>query len=465
VLSEFSDRGFRRAFGALGCSVPPDAELVAEVRGRIDLNLSEFMAIAAQVPGLSPRVLLSLAGGGGLDELERAAPEGRLGWFLRLPRTASRFLSNQIGLAGRVESFEAWFEEERARFLARDLRRADRPGLVDALRQAQEVLARTGEMMLSAASSFLASYVLLRTLLARWIPDRARALEASLLTGLADLESAAPGIALCHVAAIAARDPAAREALLRVDAAPSTLDSIPDGPLRRALVALLEAHGHRAPREAEIATARWREDPTMVLAALRAILLGDAGRVLARIEGQRGVRADAMRQVDRSLSGAKRSAVRHAVAATQRGARVRERLRARVTDVLGWYRAVALEVGRRMGDPQAAFFLQTGEIGRTSPPSCARAAPSGIAIAGCPTRPRASSAIHPPRPLPWDGRTPCRAWPRARGGRRGPCGFSPSRATPARCGPARCWSSPRRTWGGRPCSSPPRPSSPSSAGP
>ena len=42
VLSQFSELGFRRAFGAMGCAVPRDAELVGDFRGRIYLNLTEF---------------------------------------------------------------------------------------------------------------------------------------------------------------------------------------------------------------------------------------------------------------------------------------------------------------------------------------------------------------------------------------------------------------------------------------
>ncbi len=63
ILSGFSELGFRRAFGALGCSVPRDAELVGSFRGRIYLNLTEFMSIASQVPGLKAKTLLSLGGG------------------------------------------------------------------------------------------------------------------------------------------------------------------------------------------------------------------------------------------------------------------------------------------------------------------------------------------------------------------------------------------------------------------
>ena len=41
VLSGFSDLGFRRAFAALGCTVPRRSNLVGNFRGRIYLNLSE----------------------------------------------------------------------------------------------------------------------------------------------------------------------------------------------------------------------------------------------------------------------------------------------------------------------------------------------------------------------------------------------------------------------------------------
>ena len=50
VLSQFSELGFRRAFGAMGCAVPRDAELVGDFRGRIYLNLTEFSAILSQIP-------------------------------------------------------------------------------------------------------------------------------------------------------------------------------------------------------------------------------------------------------------------------------------------------------------------------------------------------------------------------------------------------------------------------------
>ncbi|MEM1415584.1 MAG: PEP/pyruvate-binding domain-containing protein, partial [Myxococcota bacterium] len=64
ILSGFSELGFRRALGSLGCTVPRDAELVGSFRGRIYLNLSELLGLLSQVPGLRPKTLLALGGGG-----------------------------------------------------------------------------------------------------------------------------------------------------------------------------------------------------------------------------------------------------------------------------------------------------------------------------------------------------------------------------------------------------------------
>src|SRR6185295_4955804 len=69
VAGAFSEAGFRRAFAALGCTVPRGARLVGNVYGRFYLNLTQFMRIAAQVPWLDPRTLVDLGGGAGGEEL------------------------------------------------------------------------------------------------------------------------------------------------------------------------------------------------------------------------------------------------------------------------------------------------------------------------------------------------------------------------------------------------------------
>ncbi|MEM9074858.1 MAG: PEP/pyruvate-binding domain-containing protein, partial [Myxococcota bacterium] len=116
VLSSFSELGFRRAFGSLGCTVPKDAELVGSFRGRIYLNMSEFMSIMTQVPGLRPKTLLALGGGGEVDRLESDIERRSPAAFLaRLPWTASRFARENLGLTERLQELEATFAADRNR--------------------------------------------------------------------------------------------------------------------------------------------------------------------------------------------------------------------------------------------------------------------------------------------------------------------------------------------------------------
>src|SRR5579859_1886553 len=71
VARSFSEKGFRKAFASLGCTVPRGAPLVANVYARFYLNLTRFMRVAAQVPGLDPKTLIDLGGGAEVGVLER----------------------------------------------------------------------------------------------------------------------------------------------------------------------------------------------------------------------------------------------------------------------------------------------------------------------------------------------------------------------------------------------------------
>jgi len=104
VLSQFSDLGFRRAFGAMGCTVPRDAELVGDFRGRIYINLTEFSSIMSQIPWIHPSTLVRLGGGQYASELDEVVAErSSTGFFLRLPHgcnpasTSSKPISRTSG--------------------------------------------------------------------------------------------------------------------------------------------------------------------------------------------------------------------------------------------------------------------------------------------------------------------------------------------------------------------------------
>ena len=369
VAAAFSDLGFRRAFGSLGCVVPDNTELVASFHGRIYLNLTNFMRIARQVPVLNARMLLEFGGGGGLDEIERQVEPGQWGPFLaKLPLTGARYLAQNAGLDLRVDRFDAEFRATRDRIYALNLGTLSTRALDDLFEELMALLDRTGAVMLTCASGYLSSVVGIRTVLRIAAGDDADRFERDLLSGVTDLESAAPGITLFHIAEVARTDPAAFAVITSADAATLTLESLPHGPTRRAFAGFLKAYGFRCPREAELSTPRWREAPATLFAALRAYLLVGDDSALRRVERQSAVRAEAEADLMRRVPPVARAVVRHLVQRTWRFSRLRERLRARVTEVLGFIRMAALEASRRIeralpsAGPDAAFYLNIGEL-------------------------------------------------------------------------------------------------------
>jgi pyruvate,water dikinase len=347
VAGAFSEMGFRRAFSALGCRVPKNARLVGNVHGRIYLNLTQFMRIAAQVPFLDPRTLVELGGGGGGDALAGQVKDvSHGGFYARLPMTASRLLREQLRLDDDVREFEAFAEKQWRAQSVLDLAILPDEAVGRRLRDVQALLARTGTVMLTSASSTLGAHLALRMLLQRVAPMQVDLLAQSLTSGIRDVESARPGIGIMQVADLARVEPEARAAIERESTA--GLDAFPDGPTRRALQSFIELYGDRAVREAELSTPRWKEDPRPVLRMLRAALRTDGHRAeetLARAKAQ----ADAeMARLVTTLNVVEQTAVRHLVARAQRAARLRERMRAWVTRVLGMLREAALDADRRL---------------------------------------------------------------------------------------------------------------------
>jgi pyruvate,water dikinase len=380
IAGAFSETGFRHAFAALGCKVPKNAVLVGNVHGRFYLNLTQFMRIAAQVPFLDPRTLVELGGGWGGDELAAQVGDvSRRGFYARLPMTASRLVGEQLRLDADVADFEAYADKALRTSNALDLAILPDDAVAKRIRDVQALLERTGGVMLTCASSALGTHLALKLLLERVAPLGADRLAQSLTSGIRDLESARPGIAIMHVAALARREPDARAAIELEST--TGLDALPDGPTRRALYGFLELYGDRAVREAELSTPRWGEDTRVVLTMLRVALRGQEREVEDTLARARAHADAEMTKLVPRLSIVEQTAVRHLVARAQKAARLRERMRAWVTRVLGMLRAAALDADRRLlrrepdlerdfraasgtvaGSIPSAFFLTVDEI-------------------------------------------------------------------------------------------------------
>jgi phosphohistidine swiveling domain-containing protein len=370
VLSQFSDLGFRRAFGAMGCTVPKDAELVGDFRGRIYINLTEFSSIMSQVPWIHPSTLVRLGGGQYAAELDDVVAErSSRGFILRLPQTVSRYVRENFRLSARIEEFEAYFEEEKVRIGSIDPRILEPSGLDRMLGDVEHLLDETGSIMLTAYANLLSAVLALLAIVRLFARDQASGLYRDLLSGLQDVSSARPGFVLRQIAHLAREEPEVAERI-RSDASNGLqVADLPPGNTRDALERFVLDYGYRGVREAEIAAPRWSEDPTLMFAALRSHLdskLNIAGR---EAELQR-TRDAAERTLEKSVPLPLRPGVHKLLDVVRRFTRMREHLRGHVVEVLGMFRRVALETSRRIqarepeAGPDAAFFLTLAEMRR-----------------------------------------------------------------------------------------------------
>jgi phosphohistidine swiveling domain-containing protein len=347
VAGAFSEAGFRRAFGALGCSVPRHAHLVGNVHGRFYLNLTEFMRIAAQVPWLKPHTLVDLGGGAGGDELEgQITGVSRKGFYARMPFTALRLAREHLRLDEDVAHYEEEASAAQRAHGTLDLAILPDDGLARTLRDLQGLLERSGTVMLTCAASALGAHLALKAVLTRVAPLGSDRLVQALTSGIRDLESARPAIGILRVAGIARTEPAARAVL--EDARTTGVDDLPDGATRRALQSFLDLYGDRTVREAELSTPRWREDPRPVLTMLRVALRGEAREVEPALAKARSQADTEMAGLLPRLNLAEQTLVRHLVARAQKAARLRERMRTWVTRVLGMLRDAVLDADRRL---------------------------------------------------------------------------------------------------------------------
>ncbi|MBC7174344.1 MAG: hypothetical protein H5U40_18000, partial [Polyangiaceae bacterium] len=370
VLSHFSELGFRRAFGALGISVAPEAELVGGFRGRIYLNLTEILGALSQIPGFRPRMILPLGGAGLGDVLETEIERrGSAPFVARLPFTVRRYVSENFRLAARVRAFDEDFGDERRRLRSIDLRLLPPSGLAQTMKDTEHLLDRTGAIMLTVYGNLLGTSVLLSAALSAVAGEQAAGLARDLLAGMDDVDSAEPGLALTRVAETFERDPAAARVIASRPAHELSLESLPEGPMRRALQHFLRAYGHRGPREAELAEPRWAEDPTTIFTTLQVHLRKPGRASVAASEIRRTrVYEDAERRLVATVPLPFRPPIRALLSVVRRYVGMRERLRSHVTEVLGLMRRVALDASLRIAVKEpaagldAAFFLTVDEL-------------------------------------------------------------------------------------------------------
>jgi len=129
------------------------------------------MEIAAQVPGLTPRSILSLSGGvdpamiGVLETQVEDVDKRR--FLMRSPLTDSQALRAPARAPARGQRIRADADKRVRNLREMDLSILPDDALVQTLKSINKLLTQAGDLMLTCASASLASHVALTALLAR----------------------------------------------------------------------------------------------------------------------------------------------------------------------------------------------------------------------------------------------------------------------------------------------------------
>jgi pyruvate,water dikinase len=375
VIKRFSRKGFERAFGTLGLTVPREYELVGSFSGRVYLNLTEFMSVASAIPFMKPSTLFELAGGGGA-ELVQEVYERRssLSFIARLPVTVPRVVAAQLSMPVVAPMWESYFTARCKRFFQMDLTRRNHTELAGVLEDVERLFDLNGMVMLTVSSNFLMTTVVAREALRLLGGETALSHERALFSGL-NVRSAEPGFALLELGRKARRSLRLRR-LVSQTPTDQVLDALKANSAHEDVADFLEqieefraAYGHRAPREAEIATPRWREDTTFVFEVIKGFIESPSlPSSLELMREQERAQKEAHEALDDIVGGSVGGALRWAFTFARGNARRREAMRSLVVDSLDMYREVLLECGKRMvkvgqiDDVDDVFFITVDEV-------------------------------------------------------------------------------------------------------
>ena len=375
VIKGFSRKGFERAFATLGLTVPREYELVGSFSGRVYLNLTEFMSVASAIPFMKPSTLFELAGGGGAELVQEVYEKrSSLSFLAKLPVTVPRVLAAQLSMPVVAPVWERYFTARCVRFFGQDLTRKNHTELAGVLDDVERLFDLNGMVMLTVSSNFLMSTIVARETLKLLGGESALAHERALFSGLR-VKSAEPGFALLELGRKARRSLRVRRLIAQTDAESAWAelrkhaehDDVSD--FIEELERFRAAHGHRAPREAEIATPRWREDTTFVFEVLKGFI--ESPSLPSSLELKREqdrTQASAHEALDELVGEGIGGALRWAFSFTRGNARRRESMRSLVVDSLDMYREVMLECGRRMvkvgqlDEVDDVFYLEVEEV-------------------------------------------------------------------------------------------------------
>jgi pyruvate,water dikinase len=363
------ERAFQAQLEALGAIDPAEGEpsVLGFFFHRPYINVSLLVEAATRTPGMTPDTVreeligkqdTSSAAIGPADFMPQQLP--RLFRVIRVVLVHARSLSDRIEASRRVA------ESDAARISASWLADASDDALLEQVRMSDELAAPS---IVHVWASTLASvaFTQLRRFTVRWLDDEDGALASELVTGIENLPSTEPALALHALSGEIGRSEELA-LLCRSEADDAEiLQALRDSPVREELERFVHDYGHRGVAEAELQRPCWREDPTQIVALIRNNLRPGAVTPIDVRERQRRAHQEALGQLD-SLSWWRRRWLRILIRRARTGFLNRETMKDLVIRRLDRSRLVYRELNRRLvahgltASADDIFFLRWSEL-------------------------------------------------------------------------------------------------------
>jgi len=266
----FLEHGFHVAARRGGLLPEEAGSFLVLHRRRLYLNLTLSAATGMRLPGISAADAERLILGG--QTLGSHRPRWGPSELLRVFRVVVRLVAMARHLPSEIDDACARVAALPDRAL---IATAGEARLARLLRAFAEVGHRIGEVHVATSGASAFRLALLRQLVERWRLGDSTDLVNRLVAGMTEVESAAPALALESIAAEARERAEWKDWLLGRDGATAAADverrAAPEG-LSSRIAAFLRAYGHRSVSEGELAASSWRDDPSPLFTALRALL-------------------------------------------------------------------------------------------------------------------------------------------------------------------------------------------------
>jgi phosphohistidine swiveling domain-containing protein len=365
--------GFARPARRMGTYVAPRDPFIALFYSRAYLNATALREGAKRSPGGSPEAIDEQYLGRQRDPNVPAwkpSPREVLGWLMVLPRMV--WLMARTGKE--IEAAERLVRDLGQKDGALDLQKMSLNELVDQIEGGFDVGREVAGAHIGASAGASATFEALGQLTRNWLDDETGSLQATLVSGLANVESARAPRALWDLSRYAVQSPEVSAALEASDARQALQllrrsDSQASRNFVRAYDAFVERFGHRSVLEGELSAPNWEEDTATVFAMLRNLrdTGADASPYLIQAR-QRILREKETEAALEKLNAPRRLLFRRVLSLAQTHVANRERTKSLLVKGTQRARRLLREIGARLvaagriDRPDEVFFLTLDDL-------------------------------------------------------------------------------------------------------